>query len=56
MKINCQKHWKKEIFEELANKGRNEIQNLSKQIDLDNLSYSFQGQSAPKMLWVLKVN
>ena len=35
----------KEIFEELANKG---IQNLSKQIDFNDLIYCYQGKSGPK--------
>ena len=36
------------MFEELANKRTDEIQNLSKQIDFNNLTYYFKGESAPK--------
>ena len=37
-----------EIFEELANEKIDEIQNLSKQIDFNNLIYYFQGESGPR--------
>ena len=44
----------KDIFEELA-KGRiDEIQDLSKQIDFNNLVYYFKGEIGLKMLPVLK--
>ena len=36
----------KKIFEELANKRIDEIQNSSKQIDFNNLTYYFKGKSA----------
>ena len=38
----------KEIFEVLANKRIEEIQDLSKQIDFNNLTYHFQGNTASK--------
>ena len=38
----------KYIFEEVANEHIDEIQNLSKQIDFNNLNYSFKGKSDPK--------
>ena len=38
----------KEIFEEFANKRIDEIQNLSKQTDFNNLTCYFKGKSAPK--------
>ena len=38
----------KEIFEELANKGINKIQNLSKQTDFNNSIYHLKGKSDPK--------
>ena len=38
----------KEIFEELANKRIDEIQNLSKQTDFNNLTYYSKGKSAQK--------
>ena len=38
----------KYIFEEVANESIDEIQNLSKQIDFNNLIYSFKGKSDPK--------
>ena len=38
----------KEIFEELANERMGEIQNLSKQINFNNLIYHFKGESDPK--------
>ena len=49
----CSTHSKqKEIFEVLANekinKGINEVQNLSKQTDFNNLIYYLEGESAPK--------
>ena len=37
----------KEIFEELANKRIDEIQNLSKNVDFNNLTYYFRSESAP---------
>ena len=48
----------KEIFEKLANKRIDKIQNLSKQIDFNNLTYYFKGKGAPKILKfkVLKVH
>ena len=44
----------KETFEELANKRIHEIQNLSKQIDFNNIIYYFKGESAPKNFIGLK--
>ena len=38
----------KENFEELANEKINEIQDLSKQIDFNNLFYYIKGESGPK--------
>ena len=38
----------KEIFEELANEKMGEIQNLSKQIDFNNLIHYFKSNSDPK--------
>ena len=43
------KHLKQqERFEELANKRMEEIQDLSKQIDFNNLTYSYKGNIASK--------
>ena len=39
---------KKEIFDELANERMSEIQNLSKQINFNNLIYYFKGESGSK--------
>ena len=39
-----------EIFEEFFNKRINEIQNLSKHIDFNNLTYYFKGENGPKIL------
>ena len=38
----------KETFEELANRRIEKIQDLSKQIDLNNLIYRYRGNTAPK--------
>ena len=38
----------KDIFEELANRRMEEIQDLSKQIDFNNLTYCYKGNTAPK--------
>ena len=38
----------KEFFEELDNKRTDEIQNLSKQNDFNNLTYYFKDKSTPK--------
>ena len=46
----------KEIFEELANERMDEIQNLSKQINFNNLTYYFNGNSDPKKILVLKIH
>ena len=46
----------KEIFRGLANKKMGEVQNLSKQINFDNLTYYFKGSSDPKKLSFLKVH
>ena len=40
----------KNFFEELANRRMEEIQNLSKQINFNNLIYYFKGKSTPKNL------
>ena len=40
----------REIFEGLSNKRMEKIQGLSEQIDLDNLTYHYKGESAPKKL------
>ena len=44
------KHFKKKtkLFEELANEGMGKIQNLSKQIDFNNLIYYFKDESGTK--------
>ena len=43
------KHLKQqERFEELANKRMEEIQDLSKQIDFNNLTYRYKGNTASK--------
>ena len=52
-KSRCDKEYltilkQNEIFEELANEKIDEIQNLSKQIDFNNLIYYFQGESGPR--------
>ena len=39
----------KQIFEQLSNKRINEIQNLSKQTDFNNLTYYFRGKSVAKI-------
>ena len=38
----------KEIFDELANERMKEIQDLSKQIDFNNLTYHYKGKIASK--------
>ena len=38
----------KETFEELANRRIEKIQDLSKQIDFNNLIYRYKGNTAPK--------
>ena len=43
-----------EIFEEFFNKGIDEIQNLSKQIDFNKLTYHFKGKNATKNLQVYR--
>ena len=45
----------KEVFGEPASKIIHEIQNLSEQIDCNNLTYYFRGNSAPKYFIVLNV-
>ena len=41
---------KKYIFEEIANERMGEIQNLSKDINFNNLTYYFKGNSSPKII------
>ena len=41
---------KKYIFEEIANERMGEIQNLSKDINCNNLTYYFKGNSNPKII------
>ena len=41
----------KEIFEELANKRMEEVQDLSKQIDFNKLTYHYKGKTAPKKFY-----
>ena len=38
----------KDIFEELTSNRKEEIQDLSKQIDCDNLTYKYKSKTAPK--------
>ena len=38
----------KEIFEQLANRRMEEIQDLNKQIDFNNLTYHYKGKNIPK--------
>ena len=38
----------KSFFEELANERVDEIENISKQIDFNNLIYYFKGENGPK--------
>ena len=45
----------KDIFEELTNKRMEEVQGLSKQIDLNNLNYQYNGKFAPKNFLAFKV-
>ena len=45
----------KDIFEELTNKRMEEVQGLSKQIDLNNLNYQYNGKFAPKKFLAFKV-
>ena len=42
----------KEILEELANRRMEEIQNLSKQIDFNNLGHHYQNKSIPKKYFI----
>ena len=44
----------KENFEKLANKRMEEIQDLSKQIDFNNLTYCYNGNTAPKSFYRFK--
>ena len=59
MKYNDQKepltHSKqKEIFEELANRKMEEIRDLSKQIDFNNLIYHYKSENVPKIFLCFK--
>ena len=47
-KVSLTRSKQKEIFKDLTNRRMEEIQNLSKQIDFDNLIYYFKGESASK--------
>ena len=40
-----------EVFEELANERIGERQDLSKQIDFNNLEYYFKGEGGPKKFY-----
>ena len=45
----------KDIFEELTNKRMEEVQGLSKQIDLNNLNYQYNGKFAPNKFLAFEV-
>ena len=49
-KVSSMHSKQKEIFEELANNRMEEIQDLRKQIDSNNLPYHYKGNTAPKTL------
>ena len=48
VKKNLWDFWKKGIFEKLDNERIDELQNLSKRFNFDNLVYYFKGKSRPE--------